>query len=160
MNAEEMDVLYDVCEREQKPMVMHVGREPKSVAYRCDPYEICSAEKLENVLRHFPRLKICVPHLGFDEIGIYRDLIEKYDNLWLDTTMMLADYFPVHKPVELTAYRADRVMYGTDFPNIPYAWDRELKWLKNSGLPQEKLEWILGKSAADFFGLGSADKGS
>jgi hypothetical protein len=51
-------------------------------------------------------------------------------------------------------------MYGSDFPNIPYAWDRELKWLKNSGLPQEKLEWILGKSAADFFGLGSADKGS
>ncbi|NTV58384.1 MAG: amidohydrolase family protein, partial [Deltaproteobacteria bacterium] len=47
MNAKEMDVIYDVCESEQKPMVMHVGREPKSVAYRCDPYEICSAEKLE-----------------------------------------------------------------------------------------------------------------
>ena len=37
MNAKEMDVIYDVCESEQKPMVMHVGREPKSVAYRCDP---------------------------------------------------------------------------------------------------------------------------
>jgi hypothetical protein len=160
MNAQEMDVLYDVCQSEQKPMVMHVGREPKSVAYRCDPYEICSAEKLENVLRHFPRLKICVPHLGFDEIGIYRDLIEKYDNLWLDTTMMLADYFPIREAVELNSYRVDRIMYGSDFPNIPYAWDRELKWLKNSGLPQVKLEWILGKSAADFFGLGSADKGS
>jgi hypothetical protein len=160
MNAQEMDVLYDVCQSEQKPMVMHVGREPKSVAYRCDPYEICSAEKLENVLRHFPRLKICVPHLGFDEIGIYGDLIDKYDNLWLDTTMMLADYFPIREAVELNSYRVDRIMYGSDFPNIPYAWDRELKWLKNSGLPQVKLEWILGKSAADFFGLGSADKGS
>jgi predicted TIM-barrel fold metal-dependent hydrolase len=158
MNAEEMDVLYDVCEREQKPMVMHVGREPKSVAYRCDPYEICSAEKLEIVLQNFPKLRICVPHLGFDEIDVYRNLTEKYDNLWLDTTMMLADYFPVHKPVELTAYRADRVMYGTDFPNIPYAWDRELKWLSNSGLPQGNLEWILGKSAAQFFGLGSVSK--
>jgi len=38
MNAQEMDVLYDLCEAEQKPMVMHVGREPKSGAYRCDPY--------------------------------------------------------------------------------------------------------------------------
>jgi hypothetical protein len=36
---------------------------------------------------------------------------------------------------------------------IPDAWDRELKWLKNSGLPQESLEWILEKSAADFFKL-------
>ena len=158
MNAKEMDVIYEICERERKPMVMHVGREPKSVAYRCDPYEICSAEKLERVLQNFPKLRVCVPHLGFDEIGVYRTLIETYDNLWLDTTMMLADYFPVHEPVELTAYRADRILYGTDFPNIPYAWDRELKWLMNSGLPEEKLEWILGKSAMDFFRLDSAQK--
>jgi len=160
MNAQEMDVIYDVCESEQKPMVMHVGREPKSVAYRCDPYEICSAEKLEKVLRNFPRLRICVPHLGFDEIGVYRNLIEKYDNLWLDTTMILADYFPICEAVELNTYRADRVMYGSDFPNIPYAWDRELKRLKDSGLSLEKLEWISGKSAGDFFGLASTSKGS
>jgi hypothetical protein len=158
MNAKEMDVIYDVCESEQKPMVMHVGREPKSVAYHCDPYEICSAEKLEHVIKNFPKLRICVPHLGFDEIGVYRNLIEKYDTLWLDTTMMLADYFPIHEPVELITYRADRVMYGSDFPNIPYAWDRELKWLRNSELPQEKLEWILGKSAADFFRLRPIEK--
>jgi len=101
MNAKEMDVIYDVCESEQKPMVMHVGREPKSVAYRCDPYEICSAEKLENVLKNFPRLRICVPHLGFDELGVYRNLIEKYDTLWLDTTMMLADYFPYSRVCRL-----------------------------------------------------------
>jgi hypothetical protein len=104
-------------------------------------------------------LKICVPHLGFDELGVYRNLIEKYDTLWLDTTMMLADYFPIHEPVELTTYRAERVMYGSDFPNIPYAWDRELKWLRNSELPQETLEWILGKSAGDFFRLASIENG-
>jgi hypothetical protein len=43
--------------------------------------------------------------------------------------------------------------YGTDFPNIPYAWDRELKWLKASGLTYDQLEWILGKSATEFFEL-------
>jgi hypothetical protein len=155
MNAQEMDVIYDVCELEQKPIVMHVGREPKSGAYRCDPYEICSAEKLERVLQQFPKLRVCVPHLGFDEIGVYRNLIEKYDNLWLDTTMILADYFPIRQPVELNTYRVDRIMYGSDFPNIPYAWDRELKWLRNAELPQENLVWILGRSAADFFTLGS-----
>jgi uncharacterized protein len=47
----------------------------------------------------------------------------------------------------------DRVMYGSDFPNIPYAWDRELRCLKASGLPWESLEWILKKSAAAFFSL-------
>jgi len=73
MNAEEMDLIYDLCESEQKQMVMHVGREPKSTAYHCDPYQICSAEKLERVLQNFPKLRICVPHLGFDEISDYRN---------------------------------------------------------------------------------------
>lgn len=159
MNSEEMEVLYDVCESEQKPILMHVGREPKSAAYHCDPYDLCSADKLENVLRTFPKLKVCVPHLGFDEMAVYRNLIEKYDTLWLDTTMMLADYFPVREPVEVNTYRVDRLMYGSDFPNIPYAWDRELKRLRDSGLSQKDLEWILEKSAACFFGFAQVRQG-
>ena len=151
MNSEEMNRLYDLCQSEQKPMVMHVGREPKSKAYRCDPYQICRADKLERVLRDFPGLRICVPHLGMDEISAYKKMTEKYDNLWLDTTMVLADYFPMKGAIELGSFRADRVMYGSDFPNIPYAWDRELRWLERSNLPRDNLEWILGKSAAGFF---------
>ena len=153
MNGEGAAVICDVCQSEQKPILMHVGREPKSAAYHCDPYEICNAEKLERVLRDYPGLKICVPHLGFDEISAYRKLIERYDNLWLDTTMMLAEYFPLKEPVGLDAFRVDRLMYGSDFPNIPYAWDRELKWLEASGLPEESLAWILHRSAAAFFDL-------
>jgi len=153
MNAKEMDIVYNLCESEKKPIVMHVGREPKSTAYHCDPHIICNAKKLERVLQIFPKLKICVPHLGFDEISAYKKLIEKYDNLWLDTTMVLTDYFPIENAVELDSFRVDRIMYGSDFPNIPYAWDRELKWLKTSGLPHDSLEWILKKSALNFFKL-------
>jgi len=156
MNAKEMDIIYNLCESEQKPIVMHVGREPKSTAYDCDPYLICSAKKLERVLLNFPKLRICVPHLGFDEISAYKKLIEKYDNLWLDTTMVLTDYFPIEDTIELDRFRVDRIMYGSDFPNIPYAWDRELKWVKASGLPNHTLEWILKKSATSFFRLESS----
>jgi len=103
---------------------------------------------------NFPKLRICVPHLGFDELSAYKKLIEKYDNLWLDTTMMLSGYFFSENTIELESYRADRIMYGSDFPNIPYSWDRELKRLQLSRLPQENLEWILKKSARSFFGFG------
>jgi hypothetical protein len=153
MNAGEMNPLYGLCQSNDKPIVMHVGREPKSEAYRCDPYRICSADKLKRVLMDYPKLRVCVPHLGFDEIGAYRNLIEKYDTLWLDTTMVLTDYFPIREVVELKAYRLERIMYGSDFPNIPYAWDRELKRLSESGLSQDDLEWILNKSACHFFNL-------
>jgi len=151
MNSDAMDIIYDICEKEQKPMVMHVGQEPRSEAYACDPYEICNAEKLEAVLKNFPDLKICVPHLGLGELLEYKNLIEKYDTLWLDTTMVLTNYFPMDNKIVLKNYRMDRIIYGSDFPNIPYAWDRELKWLKKSALSHENLEMILYKNAEQFF---------
>ena len=153
MNADYMNPVYETCRSCGKLLVIHAGREPKSPAYHCDPHKICSVDRVERVLKEFPGLKICVPHLGFDETSDYRGLIEKYENLWLDTTMMLAGYFTHQCPVELSSFRADRVMYGSDFPNIPYSWDRELRKIPELGLSDEKLEWILSKSARMFFGL-------
>jgi len=153
MNSEEMDGIYDLCQSEEKPVVIHAGREPKSPAYKCDPYVLCKAEKIEAVLMNFPGLKLCVPHLGFDEIEPYQGLIEKYDNLWLDTAMALTDYLVPGTRAPIDEMRPDRVMYGSDFPNIPYAWDREIKWLEKAGLSHEVLELILHRNAMAFYGI-------
>jgi len=153
MNGEHMNSLYECCRINKKPIVMHIGREPKSTAYSCDPYQLCSAERLEHVLKDFPDLKICVPHMGFDETSAYREMIEKYDNLWLDTTMVITDYFSIEEKIALGHYRSDRIMYGSDFPTIPYAWDRELKELKTADISYDVLEKICNKNAADFFNL-------
>ena len=153
MNDEHMNRLYECCQINKKPIVMHVGREPKSTAYSCDPYQLCSAENLEHILKDFPNIKICVPHLGFDETAAYRKMIEKYDNLWLDTTMVITDCFPMKEKIDLGHYRSDRIMYGSDFPNIPYAWDRELKELKMGDISCDTLIKIANKNAIDFFNL-------
>jgi predicted TIM-barrel fold metal-dependent hydrolase len=153
MNSDEMEAIYDLCTLRQKPLVMHVSREPKSDAYKCDPYVLCSAEKLERVIRNFPGLKVCVPHMGVDEYFSYQRLLHKYDTLWLDTAMAVADYFPLPNPWSLGKWRVDRVLYGTDFPNIPYAWNREINWFQEQNLPRDTLERILGKNAAALFGI-------
>jgi hypothetical protein len=133
-------------------VVIHAGREPKSEkGYRCDPHELCSAERLEAVLRSFPDLRVCVPHLGADEFAAYGRLLQRHDNLWLDTTMTLADYFPGPAPVELLSVRPERVMYGTDFPNIPFAWDRELRRIAGLGLSPDQLAGLVGDNARRFF---------
>ena len=154
MNSPAMEDVYETCQAAGKPLVMHVSREPKSPAYLCDPHQLCSADKLEAVIRAFPRLSICVPHLGIDEFLAYKGLIEKYDTLWLDTAMALADYFPVELPYNLDALRWDRIMYGSDFPNIPYAWDRELKLIDSKNYSREFLRPFLGENARAFFGIG------
>ena len=153
MTDPDMEPVYETCQAENKPLVMHVSREPKSSAYNCDPYELCSAGKLETVLRRYPRLKICVPHLGIDEFEAYRGLVSSYDNLWLDTAMALADYFPVKPPYRLDEIRTERVLYGSDFPNIPYAWDRELKHLRANYDDPDLLRLVLADNARAFFDL-------
>jgi predicted TIM-barrel fold metal-dependent hydrolase len=159
MGSPVMGELYETCEANGKVLVMHAGREPKSPAYLCDPYAICSAARVKQVLVDHPSLRICVPHLGADEYEAYRDMLREFDNLWLDTTMMLADYLPGADPTSLSDLRPDRVMYGTDFPNIPYAWDRGLRKLARMDLPPDTLTNILSGNARAFFAISDSDTG-
>ena len=149
---EAMYEVYEACVRANKPLIVHAGREPKSAAYQCDPHELCSAERVERVLLDYPGLKLCVPHLGADEFDAYERLLGRYDNLWLDTTMTVAEFFG-DIPVRLLRCRPERIIYGTDFPNIPYAWDREIKRIAAMKLPEEDLAALLGGNAVGLFGI-------
>jgi len=151
--SKEMYEIYDTCTQYGKPLIMHAGREPKSPGYRCDPHQLCSAEKLESIIKNYPGLNICVPHLGADEFDAYRQMVERYDNLWLDTTMALAEYLPTTYFPDLARMRTDRIIFGTDFPSIPYAWDREIKKLCQLKLPAQHLSMILDQNARDFYSI-------
>ena len=153
-DAPELHEIYATCARHGRPLVMHAGREPKSTSYKVDPYVLCAVERVERVLQAHPTLKLCVPHLGADEFDGYLKLLERYDTLWLDTTMMGSNFFPIDVPLRaLLDARPDRIMYGTDFPNIPYAWDRELKHLTALALPAHDEASLLGGNALRLFGV-------
>ncbi len=151
--------IYEACVAHDLPLVMHAGREPSSPAYGLDIKALCAAERVDRVLRDHPKLRLVVPHLGADEFAGYAALLERHDNLYLDTTMMLADYFPIEKPFDMLRVRPERVLYGTDFPNIPYAWDRELKKLVAGGLDEAVLRGILRDNARQVFRLSEATPG-
>ena len=148
-----MHEIYMFCQQFNKPLIMHVGREPKSPAYPCDPYALCSADKLEQVIKTYPGLRVCVPHLGADEFDTYHRLLDSYDNLWLDTTMTLADYLPFDNIPDLATMRADRLIFGSDFPNLPYAWDRELQRIARLNFAPERLLKLLSQNAVEFYAI-------
>jgi predicted TIM-barrel fold metal-dependent hydrolase len=152
-DAPELHEIYAACVAHDRPLVMHAGREPRSSSYKVDPYLLCAVERVERVLQAHPRLKLCVPHLGAGEFDGYLKLLERYDNLWLDTTMMQANFFPLEVPRALMTARPERILYGTDFPNIPYAWDRELKHLTGLNLPSHHEAALLGGNALLLFGV-------
>ena len=148
-----LEAVYRTAVAHDQPVVIHAGREPKSPGYRCDPHLLCSADRVKAVLDAYPDLRLCIPHLGADEFEAYARLLESRDNLWLDTTMALAGYFPDQVPWDLVRLRPERVMYGTDFPNIPFAWDRELRRLADAGLSAPALAQVLGGAATAFIHL-------
>lgn len=148
-----MTEIYDACVASDQPLVMHAGRQPASPGYRCDPLALCGAERVEAVLKGWPRLRLCVPHLGGDEFDAYFRLLTRHDSLWLDTTMVMADYFDGVGPQDrFIDARPERLMYGTDFPNLPYAWDREIVRIARRH-HEESLAKVLGQTATAFFGL-------
>ena len=148
-----MHAIYQLCEEENKPLVIHAGREPSSPAYLCDPYTLCAADRIERVLKDYPRLKVCVPHFGADELDAYEGLLTRYDNLWLDTAMVVGRFFEFDVPPRCLQARPDRILYGTDFPNLPYAWAHEIKRLAGMKLGDETLVSLLAGTAEALYGL-------
>jgi len=150
-DAPELHEIYEACVEANVPLVMHAGREPASPAYKCDVYALCGAERVERVLTAHPKLKLCVPHLGADEFDGYTRLLERHDSLWLDTTMIAAGYFPIDVPRRIFEVRPERILYGTDFPNLPYAWDRELRHLVKMKFSDDVEAGLLGQNALRLF---------
>ncbi len=146
-----LEPVWTACEAALVPAVVHAGREPSSPAYGLDTRALCSADQIDRVLAAHPRLTLIVPHLGADEFDAYRALLERHENLWLDTTMAVSGYFTAGPAPSLFPALAGRMLYGTDFPNIPYAWDRELRRIAAAGLPEADLRALLWGNAAKLF---------
>ncbi|KAF9127366.1 hypothetical protein BGW39_005932 [Mortierella sp. 14UC] len=133
-NHPSMDEVYETCILYDKPVLIHAGKEPNSKAYKVDAGKICDFSIVEDVLRRHPTLRICIPHLGMNQYQEFFDLLDKYPNLYLDTTMTLGAFFhsmddnkPLAQMLRTMLLRhSDRILYGTDWPNIPYDWCREL----------------------------------
>jgi hypothetical protein len=48
---------------------------------------------------------------------------------------------------------AERILCGSGFPNLPYAWDREIRRLANGGLPDADLAALVGAKSGRLHGL-------
>ncbi len=87
------------------------------------------------------------------ETTAYEALLDKYENLYLDTAMMLSAFFDDCPPADFVERRWERLVYGTDFPNIPYAWDRDLRAVEAAALTSEQRARVLGGNARHLLGV-------
>lgn len=109
-----------------------------------------SAAGVSRLLDALPGLAVVVAHMGLYETEAFAALLDRHPTLHLDTTMAFAQHSPFGRPPDrsFVADYADRILYGTDWPNIPYAYREERDALLALDLPEEACRAIFHDNAA------------
>ena len=116
------------------PAIVHCGNGPIPGAHT-------GLDVFGEVLAAHPRLPVVLAHAGMPDFTGALDLVHRYERVHLDTTMVGTPFslrmapLPADWPARLVDV-AERVVLGTDFPNIPYAY-------------AEQVTAIAGWAAAD-----------
>lgn len=116
------------------PAVVHCGHGPIPGAHT-------GLDVFGEVLAAHPRLPVVLAHAGMPDFADALALVHRHERVYLDTTMVGTAFSERFAPLppDWSARLvdvADRVVFGTDFPNIPYAY-------------AEQVAAIAGWAAAD-----------
>ncbi|MFD6342099.1 amidohydrolase family protein [Streptomyces sp. NPDC060131] len=150
-NDERLDRVWGLLAEAAVPVVMHCGSGPA-------PGKYTGPEPVGRLLARHPRLRLIVAHLGMPEYVDFLDLAARYAEVRLDTTMAFTDFsedfapFPGEARARL-ADLGDRILLGTDFPNIPYPYVHQLEALERLGLGDEWLRAVCYGNGARLFGI-------
>lgn len=146
-----LDDVWGLLEDAGTPVVTHCGSGP-----RPGPYT--GPEIVGEVLARYPRLRLVVAHLGMPEYAAHLKLAETYENVHLDTTMFATDFVEAMMPFprELLPRLAElsgKIVLGSDFPNIPYAYAHQLEALARLELGDAWLRAVLWHNGARLLGV-------
>jgi hypothetical protein len=146
-----LDPVWGMLAEARAPVVVHCGSGPR-------PGPFTGPGPISEVLARHARLTLIIAHLGAPEYGEFLNLTQRYPGVHLDTTMAFTDFlerlapFPAALRTRLAA-TADRILLGSDFPNIPYRYLHQLQALARLELGPEWLRAVCHDNAARLLGL-------
>jgi uncharacterized protein len=141
-----LDPLYERAVAHGALLLIHAGRRP-------EPNEHVGARAFARLMRRFPRLNVIVAHSGADEFDAFFDLCGLYDGVYLDTAMVFNKFLGGPPPIQRVLEFQDRVVYGSDFPNIPYRVESAIQSIFDMRLGRALEEKLLCTNAARILGL-------
>ncbi|MCI4011242.1 amidohydrolase family protein [Brevibacterium sp. ZH18] len=146
-----LDPAWAALAEAQVPIVIHAGSRPLPGTYT-------GPEAVANVLERFPTLRFVIAHMGMPEYNEFASLAEDYSGVHLDTTMYATGF--LNSPAEVDrAYRErlvglqNKIVLGSDFPNIPYPYARQISGLAELGLGDDWMASVLWHNGARLLGL-------
>jgi len=130
--------LYELIMKKNKRLLLHVGTGPARNKY-------VGAEHFEPVLKRYKELPANIAHMGGFEYQQFIDFLQDYKNLYLDTTFSFLPKKGLHFNLDasqLLKYR-DRIVYGSDFPNVIYPREAEIDNLLKLNLDPKFYDQIF-----------------
>lgn len=152
-----LDDVWGVLADAGTPIVVHAGSGPVGNEYT-------GPGGMARVLRRHPQLTAIVAHMGAPEYADFMTLAEQYDAVRLDTTMVFTDFFDdatARFPADLMPRLADlqpKVLFGSDFPTIPYPYAHGLEGLARLDLGDDWLRDVCWHNGERLFGEGAVQK--
>lgn len=119
------------------PAIAHCGNGPI-------PGSHTGLDVFGEVLAEHPSLPVVLAHAGMPDFDGALDLVRRYDNVYIDTTMVGTPYSLQMAPLpgDWAAQLADvaeHVVFGSDFPNIPYAYVEQVRAVAGWAAADDRL---------------------
>jgi predicted TIM-barrel fold metal-dependent hydrolase len=99
--------------------------------------------------------------MGAFESEAFLALLDAHPNLYVDTTMALAPAAGRYVGADPSAIAdaaliryQDRILFGSDFPLLPYDYDEERRWAWERDLPDDVRRKIFHDNAARLLARG------
>jgi predicted TIM-barrel fold metal-dependent hydrolase len=107
--------LYDRCQELGLPVVFHTGNSP---GY---PIENATPVHIDRIAYNFPKLRICLAHMGWPWADIAAAIAWNKPNVYLDINAIRLKYLSPAVVNMMNTVISDKVLFAHDFPVFPTA---------------------------------------
>ena len=130
--------MYELVMERNKRILFHVGTGPVG-------NEFVGFEHFARLLDRYPDLPANVAHMGALEFGAFFGLLETHPRLFFDTSFSFLPGLPVRFDLGNDALERhrNRIVYGSDFPNIIFPREDEIEFLLGLDLSQEFYDAVF-----------------
>ncbi len=141
--------VWELIEERRIPVVIHTGSAPEAGKFT-------GPAIFSDLMRAHPELVAVVAHMGSPEHEDYLRIALEYPSVYLDTTMAFTDFFvrfTDYSPAYMSALSSagHRVVFGSDFPNIPHVYAHQVQALVRLGFGDDWLRAVCHDNASALF---------